>query len=186
MYILYLSGSSSDYLSLSDPGCISLFHYHWVFISLFSICLSLSLSSSVHHVSHSLSFLVYHLVTRLCSCGLLVLEGEGGADSRPLHRWTQPHRDLGRGHHDHRRWWVCHCHQAVNWVLWEVYSNTYIDLGDIWKSWIKNNKHFPSFNSCCFILIVKFFFWFHLVHNRYILQKIQYITSLNIYLLFTM
>ncbi len=77
------------------------------------------------------------------------LEGEGGPDG-PLPGQRQPHRDLGRSHHDHRCWWVCYRGQAVVRVPWEVYSNRH----RIHKEKL-NNQHSPSFNTVVVFLFQK-------------------------------
>ncbi len=91
---------------------------------------------SIEHLWHSTGHQASLLRISFCS---------GGADG-PHPGQRHSHRDLGRGHHDHRCWWVCHRHQAVVWVLWEVYSNRH----RIHKEKL-NNLHFPSFNSYLFI-----------------------------------
>ncbi len=99
---------------------------------------------SIQHLWHSTAHHALLLWISFCSGGWRKSWG-------PLPGQRQPHRDLPRGHHNNRRWQVCHRHEAVVWVLWEVNSNGH----SIHKEKL-NNQHFPSFNSYLFISIVYF------------------------------
>ncbi len=97
---------------------------------------------SIEHLWHSTGHQALLLRISFCSGGWRKRWGA-------LPGQRQTHRDLRRGHHDNCRWWVCHRHQAVVWVLREVYSNGH----RIHKEKL-NNQHFRSFNSYLFISIV--------------------------------